>query len=326
MHIVRFMIIAASAVIATAAHADYPDRPVKVVVPYSPGGPADLLGRYVAQRLSASLGQPFVVENKPGAGLVIGAEYVAKSVPDGYTLFVAASSMLIDSGSRMRTPADNLKDFAPISLVGSFPLVLVASPSLPVNNVRETIEYVKRRPNDVYYGSSGNGSLTHLAGELFGQMTGLKMVHVPYRGINEALTDMLANRVQFAFAGAPIALPQAKSGKVRALAVTSAARTSSAPELPTIAEDGLPGYDVTPWYGMVAPAATPRGRDRQAPSRDREDHAKRRRQRALDDMGRRPDIQQVAAGFRRLDARRSGQVGEARGRRQNQARITEEAR
>jgi tripartite-type tricarboxylate transporter receptor subunit TctC len=257
MYPIRLVILAVCALAAGAAHADYPDRPVKIVVPYSPGGPADLLGRYVAQKLSASLGQPFVVENKAGAGLVIGAEYVAKSAPDGYTLFVAASSMLIDSGSRQRTPADNLKDFAPISLVGSFPLVLVANPSLPVHNVRETIDYVKKRPGDVYYGSSGNGSLTHLAGELFGEMTGLKMVHVPYRGINEALTDILANRVQFAFAGAPIALPQAKAGKVRALAVTSSTRTASAPELPTIAEDGLPGYDVTPWYGIVAPAATP---------------------------------------------------------------------
>jgi tripartite-type tricarboxylate transporter receptor subunit TctC len=211
----------------------------------------------VAAKLTASLGQPFVVENKPGAGLVIGADYAAKSAPDGYTLFVAASSMLIDSGSRQRTPADNLKDFACISLVGSFPLVLIANPSLPVHNVRETIEYVRKRPNDVYYGSSGNGSLTHLAGELFDQMAGVKMVHVPYRGINEALTDLLANRVQFAFAGAPIALPQMKTGKVRAIAVTSLARTASAPELPTIAEDGLPGYDVTPWYGIVAPAATP---------------------------------------------------------------------
>jgi len=241
----------------TAARAEYPDHPVKLVVPYSPGGPADLFGRYVAGKLTAALGQTFVVENKPGAGLVIGAQYAATSAPDGYTLFLAASSMLVPTSSRVRTPADNLKDFACISLVGSLPLVLIANPSLPVRNVRELIELERKRPNEVNYGSSGNGSLTHLAGELFQQMTGVKMVHVPYRGINEALTDLIAGRTQLSFAGAPIALPHAKTGKVRALAVTGAVRTSSAPELPTIAQSGLPGYDVTPWYGVVAPAATP---------------------------------------------------------------------
>jgi tripartite-type tricarboxylate transporter receptor subunit TctC len=239
------------------ARAEYPDRPVRVVIPYSPGGPADLLGRYVAGKLAASLGQPFVVDNRPGAGLVIGAQYAANATADGYTLFLAASSMLVPSGSRGRTPADNLKDFAAVSLVGTLPLVLIANPSLPVSNVRETIEYVRKRPNEVNYGSSGNGSLTHLAGELFDQLARTKMVHVPYRGINEALTDLMANRVQLSFAGAPIALPHVKSGKVRALAVTSVARTSSAAELPTIAESGLPGYNMTPWYGIVAPVATP---------------------------------------------------------------------
>lgn len=241
----------------TAVRAEYPDHPVKVVVPYSPGGPADLFGRFVAGKLTSALGQTFVVENKPGAGLVIGAQYAATSAPDGYTLFLSASSMLVPTSSRVRTPADNLKDFTCISLVGSLPLVVIANPSLPVRNVRELIALARKHPNDINYGSSGNGSLTHLAGELFGQMTGVKMVHVPYRGINEALTDLIAGRTQLSFAGAPIALPHAKTGKVRALAVTSTVRTSSAPELPTVAESGLPGYDVTPWYGLVAPSATP---------------------------------------------------------------------
>jgi tripartite-type tricarboxylate transporter receptor subunit TctC len=241
----------------TAARADYPDHPVKVVVPYSPGGPADLFGRYVAGKLTGALGQTFVVENKPGAGLVIGAQYAATSAPDGYTLFLAASSMLVPTSSRVRTPADNLKDFTCISLIGSLPLVVIANPSLPVRNVREMIELARKRPNEVNYGSSGNGSLTHLAGELFQQMTDVKMVHVPYRGINEALTDLIAGRTQLSFAGAPIALPHAKTGKVRALAVTSTVRTSIAPELPTVAESGLRSYDVTPWYGLVTPSATP---------------------------------------------------------------------
>jgi tripartite-type tricarboxylate transporter receptor subunit TctC len=256
----RVIAIAACAITCasvTAACAEYPDHPVKLVVPYSPGGPADLFGRYVAVKLTAVLGQTFVIENKPGAGLVIGAQYAAASAPDGYTLFLAASSMLVPSSSRVRTTADNLKDFGCISLIGSLPLVLIANPSLPVRNVRELIEFVRKRPNDVNYGSSGNGSLTHLAGELFQQMTDVKMVHIPYRGINEALTDLIAGRAHLSFAGAPIALPHAKTGKVRALAVTSMARAASAPELPTIAESGLPGYDVTPWYGLVVPAAAP---------------------------------------------------------------------
>jgi tripartite-type tricarboxylate transporter receptor subunit TctC len=257
----RLLLIAACAVTLiglTSARGEYPERPVRVVVPYSPGGPADLLGRYAAGKLAASLGQPFVVENRPGAGLVAGAQHAAKSTPDGYTLFLAASSMLVPASARGRTPTDNLKDFACISLVGTLPLVLIANPSMPVQNVRELIEYVRRRPNEVNYGSSGAGSLTHLAGEVFTQMTGVKIVHVPYRGINEALTDLMGNRVQLSFAGAPIALPHAKSGKVRALGVTSTARSASAPELPTIAESGLPGYSVTPWYGLVVPAATPK--------------------------------------------------------------------
>ena len=256
----RLLALAACAVIllgVTAARAAYPERPVRVVIPYSSGGPADLLGRYVAGKLAASLGQPFVSDNRPGAGLVVGAQYAANSTPDGYTLFLAASSMLVPTGSRARTPADNLKDFACISLVATLPLVVIANPSLPVQNGRDLTDYVRKRPNELHYGPSGIGSLTHLAGELFDQMAGTRMVHVPYRGINEALTDLMGNRVQLSFAGAPIALPLAKGGKVRALAVTSSARTASAPELQTIAESGLPGYSVTPWYGLVAPAATP---------------------------------------------------------------------
>lgn len=240
-----------------AARAEYPDHTVKIIVPYSPGGPADLLTRYVAARLATETKQSFIIENKPGAGLVIGAEAAAKSPADGYTLFLAASSMLMDSGPRGRKPEDNLRDFAPISLIGSLPLVLVTNPAFPVQNVGQLVDYARKHPGEVNYGSSGNGSLTQLAGELFNGMAGVKLVHVPYRGINEAIADLIAGRVQVSFAGAPIALPHAKSGKVRAIAVTSIKRSSSAPELPTISEAGLAGYDVTPWYGLVAPVGTP---------------------------------------------------------------------
>ncbi len=239
------------------AHAEYPERPVKIIVPYSAGGPADLLARHVAQKLSLSLKQPFVIENKPGAALVVGATAAAESAADGYTLFVAASSMLLDSGPRGRTPEDNIKDFAPISLIGSIPLVVLTTASLPVQNVHDLIEYARKRPGELNYGSSGNGSLTHLAGELFNSAGGVRIVHVPYRGINEAIADLIAGRVQVSFAGSPIALPQAKTGKVRAIAVTTLVRASSAPDLPTIAEAAIAGYEVNPWYGFVAPAGTP---------------------------------------------------------------------
>ncbi len=249
-----FALITLSAIVYAG---EYPERPVKIVVPYSPGGPADLFARVVANKLTTTFGKNFFLENRPGAGLVIGAQYVANSTPDGYTLLLAASSMLVPTAARGRTPNDNLTDFFCVSLIGNLPMVLIVNVSIPVRNVKELIDYTKKRPNEINYASSGNGSLTHIAGALFDFHAGLKMVHVPYRGINEALTDLIANQIQLSFAGAPIALPNAKSGKVRALAVTSANRSLSAPELPTIAESGMTGYDVTPWYGIVAPVATP---------------------------------------------------------------------
>ncbi len=242
---------------SSAALAEYPDRPVKIIVPYSAGGPADLFARHLAQKLSVSLKQSFVIENKPGAALVVGATAAAEAPPDGYTLFVGASSMLMDSGPRGRKPEDNLKDFASISLIGTIPLVVIANSSLPVKNIPELIELAKQKPGQLNFGSSGNGSLTHLAGELFNSMAGVRIQHVPYRGINEAVADLIAGRVQVSFAGSPAALPQVKTGKVRALGVTTLVRATSAPELPTIAEAALPGYDVNPWYGLMAPAATP---------------------------------------------------------------------
>ena len=260
MCVLRKILLVAGALaagVSQCALAQFPERAVKMVVPYTPGGPADLLGRYVGQKLALDWRQPVVVENKPGAGLSVGAEFVARSLPDGYTVLIGASSMLVDTGSGGRTPAENLKDFAPVSLVGSLPLVVVASNALPIRNVRELVEYAKARPGQLNFGSSGNGSLTHLAGALLVQLTGAQLVHVPYKGINEALIDVAADRVQLSFPGAPIALPLVKAGKMRALGVSSTKRTSLAPDLPTLVEGGLPGYDVTPWYGVLAPGSTP---------------------------------------------------------------------
>lgn len=238
------------------AHAEYPDRPIKLVIPYTAGGPADVLGRIVAQRMGVALGQTVVVENKPGAGLTIGTEYVSNAKPDGYTLLLGAASMLVESPAG-RKPEQNLNDFAPISVIGTFPAVAVVNAELPVHDVKGLVDYVKAHPGEVNYGSSGIGSLTHLAGALFVNMAGAEMTHVPYRGINEALNDLVAGRVQVVFPGAPVGLPLSEKGRVRALAVTGAQRTEVAPSLPTLAESGLPGYAVNPWYGVLAPAGTP---------------------------------------------------------------------
>ena len=250
------LVMLAATILPPAARAAYPDHQIKLVIPYTPGGPADILGRFIAQKMTLALGKPVIVENKPGAGLAVGADYVASSRPDGYTLLEGAASMLIAS-SPSRTPEQNLHDFVPISLFCAFPEVVVVNRDLPVHNVQELIAYARANPGKLDYGSSGIGSLTHMAGALFVQMAGIDMLHVPYRGINEALTDVMAGRMQAAFPGAPIGLPLDKNGQVRALAVTGAQRTASAPNLPTVAEAGLAGYDVTPWNGVLAPAGTP---------------------------------------------------------------------
>ena len=238
------------------SQAEYPDRPIKLVVPYTPGGPASLLARFLGLKLQQALGQPVIIENKPGAGLSVGTQFVANSTPDGYTLLVAASSMLVPTSPGGRTPADNLKDFTAITLIGGLPLMLVSSAQFQVTTVPELISYARSHPGQINYGTSGNGSLTHMAAALFAQLAGVDMVHVPYRGISEALVDLSAGRVHIAFAGIPTTLPMISGGKMRAMAVTSTLRAAAAPQLPTIAE-ALPGYQLIPWYGIVAPVGTP---------------------------------------------------------------------
>jgi len=252
-------LIAASGVAALPlrSRAAYPERPVTVVVPYSAGGPASLLARYIAAEVQQTTGKSLVVENKPGAGLNVGAQAVANAAPDGYTLLINASSMYVPTHFGGRTVKDNLKDFAPITIVGSFPLLLVCNSDLPVKSVPDLIAYAKSHPGQLAYGSSGNGSLTHMAAAMFAHMAGVDMLHVPYRGISEAMVDVSAGRVQLAFGGVPTTLPLVKNGKLRPLALTSAQRSAVAPDLPTVAEGGLPGYEVNPWYGAVAPAKTP---------------------------------------------------------------------
>jgi tripartite-type tricarboxylate transporter receptor subunit TctC len=250
--------LAAVAVAPGAAAQSYPSRAVKLVVPFPPGGPLDATGRLVAQKLTDAWGQPVVVENKPGAGGNIGADLVAKSAPDGYTILLGAlSTHAINPTLYPNMPYDAVKDFAPITLLATTPNVLVVNPSLPVSSVKELIAYAKANPGKLAFGSGSNGSAGHLAGELFKVETGTDVIHVPYKGAAPAMQGLLAGDVQFMFDNLASATPQVKAGKLKALAVTTARRSPLAPDLPTMTEAGLPGFDITTWYGLMAPAGTP---------------------------------------------------------------------
>jgi len=246
------------AVVATSALAQgYPAKPAKVVVPYPPGGPTDIVARVVSQKLSEQMGQQFVVENRPGAGGNIGAEAVAKSPADGYTLLVATTAHAINP-SLFKSLGYNLtKDFAPVSQLTSGPLVIVANPSLPAKSVQELIALAKAKPGTLNYASSGNGQSTHLSAELFATMAGIKMNHIPYKGSAPALTDVMGGQASLMFDTMLSAMPQVKNGKLKAIAVTSASRSPAAPDVPTVAESGLPGYEAIAWNGLLVPAATP---------------------------------------------------------------------
>jgi tripartite-type tricarboxylate transporter receptor subunit TctC len=243
---------------AAGAQSDWPKQPIRIIAPFAPGGNTDVVARVIAQRLQQELGQSVIVENKTGAGGVIAADYVAKSAPDGYTLFMTSTGPQTISPSLMaKIPYDPIKDFAPISNVQSNALVLLVNPSLPVKNVKELIALAKREPGKLNFGSAGIGGTTHLSAEMFKSMAGIDLVHVPFRGGAPATTAAMTGEVQITFANLSDALPQMKTGKLRALGVTSAKRQPQAPEVPTIAEAGLPGYECIVWNGLLAPAGTP---------------------------------------------------------------------
>ncbi len=246
--------LAASPVVAQT----FPQRPLRLVSPFAPGGGNDLVSRTLAQAMAKNLGQPVVVDNRPGATTIIGMEIVARAPADGYTLVMSSSTLAINVTLYPKLPYDVLRDFAPVSLVATTPLILAVHPAQPVSSVAELIALAKARPGELFYPSAGTGDAPHLAAELFNITAGVKLVHVPYKGAAIGIGDLVAGRLALMFGTSPTTLPYVRSGRLRAIAVTALKRSAVMPELPTVAESGLPGYESGSWYGMLAPAQTPR--------------------------------------------------------------------
>jgi len=236
----------------------YPAKPVRIVVPFAPGGGVDLVARILAQRLTEGMKQTFLVENRAGASGMIGAEFVAKAPPDGYTLFVGSQTTqaVVPAIYAGRVSYDPVRDFAPVTVIANSPLLLAIHPSLPARTVKDLIGLAKARPDQLTFGAAFGGS-PHMAGELFKLMAGVKMLFVPYKGEGPAVADVLGGQISMVFSNIPVVLPQVRAGRLRGIAVTSAKRMPNAPELPTVSESGLPGYELSTWFGLLAPAATP---------------------------------------------------------------------
>jgi tripartite-type tricarboxylate transporter receptor subunit TctC len=248
----------AAAFPASAVAQSYPARPVRLIIPFSPGGAADVPGRILGDRLTKVLGQQVVIENRPGAGSTIGAEAAAKAAPDGYTLFMISNTHFVSAGLYKKLTYDSLNDFTPITQITAAPNILVIHPSLPAKNVKELIALAKSRPGQINYASSGNGSTQHLTGALFCKMAGINMTHIPYRGSGPVTADLIGGQVQVGFPGIAGMLPHIKAGKLRALGISSAKRSPELPDVPTIAEAGVKGYEMVAWFGIAAPKGLPR--------------------------------------------------------------------
>lgn len=255
------ILIAAAVVLVTATPAwtqNYPSRPVRFIVPFAPGGNTDVQGRLIAQKLSDKWGQQVVVDNRAGAGGTLGVEMLAKAPADGYTIALASfGNILVGPSLFPKLPYDPMKDLAPVILVSMPPGLLVVNPALPVKNVGELVAYGKNNPGKLNYGSAGNGTWNHLFAEHFKALAGIQMTHIPYKGANPAVTDVMGGQIQLAFAPFPAAVPQIKSGRLRVLGVTSAQRSPVLPEVPTVAESGLPGYSAASWFAVLGPAKMP---------------------------------------------------------------------
>jgi tripartite-type tricarboxylate transporter receptor subunit TctC len=244
--------------VAAQSNPPYPARPIRMIVPSSPGSGPDIMARAIGQALTESLGQPVVIDDRPGAGGIIGSEAAAKSPPDGYTLIMSnAGAHTVNASLYAKLPYDPIRDFATVTLVAMAPNILIVPPTLPARSVKELIALAKAQPGELTFGSGGNGSTAHLSGELFKSMAGINIVHVPFKGSPGAVIAVIAGQISMAFPNIPPALPQVRSGKLKALAVTTARRSAALPDLPTVAESGLPGYEATAWFGVLAPAATP---------------------------------------------------------------------
>jgi tripartite-type tricarboxylate transporter receptor subunit TctC len=255
---VTIIFLAVLAPTAPGAAQNYPDRVVRIVNPYPPGGSVDVMARLLAQKLGENLGQQFIVENRSGGGGNTGSDSVAKAEPDGYTvLFTAPGPLTVNQTLYSKLTFDPAIDFAPIALFATAPIVLIVNPGVPANNVQELIALARKEPGKINFASAGNGTTNHLSGELFKSMAKVDIVHVPYRGAGPAMNDLIGGHVQMFFDLMPVVLPQVTTGKVRALGAAGAARTSALPDVPTIAEQGVPGFDASSWYGLVAPAKTP---------------------------------------------------------------------
>ena len=298
------------------AAAQYPLRTVKLIVPQTPGGATDVFARKIGQLLSEKWGQPVVIENRAGAGGVVGTDAVAKSAPDGYTLLVTyAGSQAINPALYQKIPFDSVKDFTMVATLASTPFILIVNPNLPAKSLADYVALARAKPDALTYASSGNGSVNHLLGEMVKSEAGIKMLHVPYRGVAPAITDVIGGQVDSAFSSVPSVLQMIQTDKVRALAVSSGKRIGAAPDIPTIAEQGFPGFDVNPWWGILAPAGN-RQRDRaQDQRRRRGDPAhqgdgrlpRRAGRRAADHLAR--GVPEDASGRHR----EVGQGGEGRG-------------
>ena len=242
----------------TAFAQQYPSKPIRLVIPFPPAGATDVLGRALGQKLSESLGQAVVIENRPGAGSTIGAEQVANAPADGYTLLLASGSLCISANLYKKLPFDPARSFAPVSLVGHVPHMLVVNPAVPAGSVKELIKLAKARPGEINVASQGNGTLSHMELELFKQAAGVELTHVPYKGSSNAMTDLLAGNVSMLFDSVTSSLPMVKKGQLRALGVVSPKRLAFAPDIPTITEAGVPGFDAANWFALLAPAGTSR--------------------------------------------------------------------
>jgi tripartite-type tricarboxylate transporter receptor subunit TctC len=257
----KILTVAASTLLLaplTAFAQDYPSRPVRVVVPFTAGGPSEILARLVGQKMTEQYRQQFIIDLRGGGGGTIGVDIVAKAAPDGYTLLMHTIGHVIAPGLYRKLPYDADKDFAPIAIANTTQLMLIAHTSVPAKTVQELIALARAKPKQINFASSGNGGISHLAGHLFMTMTGIELTHVPYKGMGPALTDVVAGQLQMVFPDPAVALPHVRAGRVNALGVTGVKRVPSAPNVPTIAESGLPGYDVPVWYGYLAPRGTPR--------------------------------------------------------------------